>query len=144
MDTEIPLYRNSGYAWSNQFTPDPPKIETVNNHVGSYRKTVEIPASWKGQQVFLHVGSATSNLYVWVNGKFVGYSEDSKLAAEFDITGYVRPGKNLIAMQVYRWCDGSYLEDQDFLAFIRNCPGSLVVCPESVTSEGYFYHSRFG
>ena len=109
-----PLYRNSGYAWSNQFTPDPPKIETVNNHVGSYRKTVEIPASWKGQQVFLHVGSATSNLYVWVNGKFVGYSEDSKLAAEFDITGYVRPGKNLIAMQVYRWCDGSYLEDQDF------------------------------
>ena len=109
-----PLYRNSGYAWSNQFTPEPPKIETVNNHVGSYRKTVEIPASWKGQQVFLHVGSATSNLYVWVNGKFVGYSEDSKLAAEFDITGYVRPGKNLIAMQVYRWCDGSYLEDQDF------------------------------
>lgn len=109
-----PLYRNSGYAWSNQFTPDPPKIETVNNHVGSYRKTVEIPASWKGQQVFLHVGSATSNLYVWVNGKFVGYSEDSKLAAEFDITGYVRPGKNLIAMQEYRWCDGSYLEDQDF------------------------------
>ena len=64
--------------------------------------------------MFLHVGSATSNLYVWVNGKFVGYSEDSKLAAEFDITGYVRPGKNLIAMQVYRWCDGSYLEDQDF------------------------------
>lgn len=61
-----PLYRNSGYAWSNQFTPEPPKIETVNNHVGSYRKTVEIPASWKGQQVFLHVGSATSNLYVWV------------------------------------------------------------------------------
>ena len=112
-----PLYRNSGYAWSNQFTPDPPKIETVNNHVGSYRKTVEIPASWKGQQVFLHVGSATSNLYVWVNGKFVGYSEDSKLAAEFDITGYVRPGKNLIAMQVYRWCDGSYLEDQDFFRF---------------------------
>ena len=94
-------------------------------------------------QVFLHVGSATSNLYVWVNGKFVGYSEDSKLAAEFDITGYVRPGKNLIAMQVYRWCDGSYLEDQDFLAFYPELPGELGVCPESVTSEGYFYHSRF-
>lgn len=109
-----PLYKNVGYAWANQFAPKPPHIETENNHVGSYRKTVELPSDWKGQQVFLHVGSATSNLYVWVNGEFVGYSEDSKMAAEFDITRYVRPGKNLIAMQVYRWCDGSYLEDQDF------------------------------
>ncbi len=109
-----PVYRNVGYAWSNQFVPDPPKVETVNNHVGSYRRTVELPADWKGQKVFLHVGSATSNLYVWVNGKFVGYSEDSKMAAEFDVTEYVKPGNNLVAMQVYRWCDGSYLEDQDF------------------------------
>ncbi len=108
------VYKNVGYAWANQFAPNPPEIETENNHVGSYRKTFELPASWKGQQVFLHVGSATSNLWVWVNGKFVGYSEDSKMAAEFDLTKYLRPGKNLIAMQVYRWCDGSYLEDQDF------------------------------
>lgn len=109
-----PVYKNVGYAWANQFASKPPQIETENNHVGSYRKTIELPADWKGRQVYLHVGSATSNLYVWVNGKFVGYSEDSKMAAEFDITKYLRPGKNLIAMQVYRWCDGSYLEDQDF------------------------------
>lgn len=109
-----PVYKNVGYAWANQFSPEPPKIETENNHVGSYRKTVDLPSGWKGRKVFLHVGSATSNLYVWVNGKFVGYSEDSKMAAEFDITKYVQPGKNLIAMQIFRWCDGSYLEDQDF------------------------------
>lgn len=109
-----PLYKNVGYAWSNQFRSNPPLVESANNHVGSYRKTIDLPADWKGRQVYLHVGSATSNLYVWVNGKFVGYSEDSKMAAEFDITKYLQPGKNLIAMQVYRWCDGSYLEDQDF------------------------------
>lgn len=109
-----PLYKNVGYAWANQFDANPPFIEEKNNHVGSYRKTVELPADWKGQQILLHVGSATSNLYVWVNGQFVGYSEDSKMAAEFDVTKYMKPGKNLIAMQVFRWCDGSYLEDQDF------------------------------
>lgn len=109
-----PLYKNTGYAWANQFHSNPPLVETANNHVGSYRRTIDLPAGWKGQQVFLHVGSATSNLYVWVNGKFVGYSEDSKMAAEFDVTKYLQAGKNLIAMQVYRWCDGSYLEDQDF------------------------------
>lgn len=109
-----PLYKNVGYAWANQFKPNPPVVEEKNNHVGSYRRTVDLPAGWKGQQVVLHVGSATSNLYVWVNGQFVGYSEDSKMAAEFDVTKFVKPGKNLIAMQVFRWCDGSYLEDQDF------------------------------
>ena len=108
------IYKNVGYAWANQFAPNPPLVEAKNNYVGSYRKTVDIPADWKGQEVYLHVGSATSNLYVWVNGQFVGYSEDSKMAAEFNITKYLKPGKNLIAMQIYRWCDGSYLEDQDF------------------------------
>lgn len=108
------VYKNVGYAWSNQFRSNPPLVETKNNYVGSYRKTIELPADWNGRQVNLHVGSATSNLYVWVNGKFVGYSEDSKMAAEFDLTKYLKPGKNLIAMQIYRWSDGSYLEDQDF------------------------------
>lgn len=112
-----PIYKNMGYAWSNQFEPNPPIVESTNNFVGSYRKTIEIPNDWRGQQVFLNVGSATSNLYVWVNDKFVGYSEDSKMAAEFELTRYLKPGKNLIAMQVYRWCDGSYLEDQDFWRF---------------------------
>ncbi len=108
------IYKNVGFAWANQFAPNPPLVEAKNNYVGSYRRTVDIPADWKGQEVYLHVGSATSNLYVWVNGQFVGYSEDSKMAAEFNITKYIKPGKNLIAMQIYRWCDGSYLEDQDF------------------------------
>ncbi len=108
------IYKNVGFAWANQFAPNPPLVEAKNNYVGSYRRTVDIPADWKGQEVYLHVGSATSNLYVWVNGLFVGYSEDSKMAAEFNITKYIKPGKNLIAMQIYRWCDGSYLEDQDF------------------------------
>ena len=108
-------YRNAGYAWSNQFAPNPPFVEELNNYTGSYRKMVTVPADWKGEKVYLHVGSATSNLMVWVNGKFVGYSEDSKVSAEFDLTKYLKPGqKNLIAMQVMRWCDGSYLEDQDF------------------------------
>jgi len=110
-------YRNSGYAWSTTFETNPPYIGETRNYVGSFRRTVNIPASWKGENVYIHVGSATSNLMVWVNGKYVGYSEDSKVAAEFDITKYVKPGNNLIAMQVMRWCDGSYLEDQDFWRF---------------------------
>ena len=109
------IYKNIGYAWATQFEKNPPYVEEKNNYTGSYRKEVEVPADWKGEQIFLHVGSATSNLTVWVNGKEVGYSEDSKVAAEFDLTKYLKPGeKNLIAMQVMRWCDGSYFEDQDF------------------------------
>ena len=112
------IYRNAGYPWNLQFEPNPPYIEERNNYTGSYRKSFMIPADWKGQQVYLHVGSATSNLMVWINGKYVGYSEDAKMAAEFDITPYLVPGKeNLVAMQVMRWCDGSYLEDQDFWRF---------------------------
>lgn len=111
------IYKNAGYAWSTQFEPNPPYIEEKNNYVGSYRKTVTIPQSWEGSRVILHVGSATSNLTVWVNGKYVGYSEDSKMEAEFDLTPYLKKGENLIAMQVRRWCDGSYLEDQDFWRF---------------------------
>ena len=112
------IYRNAGYPWHKQFEPNPPYIEERNNYTGSYRRSFMVPADWKGQQVYLHVGSATSNLMVWVNGKYVGYSEDAKMAAEFDITSYLTPGKeNLVAMQVMRWCDGSYLEDQDFWRF---------------------------
>lgn len=111
------IYRNAGYAWNTQYEPNPPYIEEKNNYTGSYRRSFDLPVSWKGEQVYFHVGSATSNLMLWVNGKYVGYSEDSKVAAEFNITRYLRPGKNLIAMQVMRFCDGSYLEDQDFWRF---------------------------
>lgn len=112
------IYSNNGCPWRTQFRPEPPFVEERNNYTGSYRKMVTVPADWKGERIYLHVGSATSNLMVWVNGKFVGYSEDSKVSAEFDLTKYLTPGKeNLIAMQVMRWCDGSYLEDQDFWRF---------------------------
>lgn len=107
-------YKNIGYAWATQFDPNPPYISELNNYTGSYRRTFELPKDWKGKDVYFHVGSATSNLTLWVNGKYVGYSEDSKVAAEFNISKYLKPGKNLIAMQVMRWCDGSYFEDQDF------------------------------
>lgn len=113
-----PLYVNIGYAWKNQFDNNPPEIPVKNNHVGSYRKEITVPASWNGKQIIAHFGSVTSNIYLWVNGRFVGYSEDSKLEAEFDLTPFVKPGqKNLIAFQVFRWCDGTYLEDQDFFRY---------------------------
>ena len=110
-------YKNIGYAWATQFDPNPPYISELNNYTGSYRRTFELPKDWRGKDVYFHVGSATSNLTLWVNGKYVGYSEDSKVAAEFNISKYLKPGKNLIAMQVMRWCDGSYFEDQDFWRF---------------------------
>ena len=109
-----PLYVNYGYAWRGHASNTPPLVPVEENHVGSYRRVVDIPESWKNRQVILHFGSVTSNVYLWVNGRFAGYSEDSKLDCEFDVTSLVKPGKNLIAFQVFRWCDGTYLEDQDF------------------------------
>lgn len=113
-----PVYLNVGYAWRNQFKNNPPEVPVENNHVGSYRRQMVIPASWKGQEIIAHFGSVTSNIYLWVNGHYVGYSEDSKLEAEFDLTPYLKAGqKNLIAFQSFRWCDGTYMEDQDFFRF---------------------------
>ena len=110
-----PLYLNVGYAWRNFFKNDPPHVPVFQNHVGTYRGTVEIPEGWNGDKdVFVHFGSVTSNITLYVNGEYVGYSEDSKLEAVFDITDFVKPGDNLFAFQVFRWCDGTYLEDQDF------------------------------
>lgn len=118
-----PLYVNMNFAWNGHF--EKLKIEEAqqgpnvrvpvkDNHVGSYRKTINIPETWSGKQVVAHFGSVTSCIYLWVNGQFVGYSEDSKVAAEFDITPYIKAGDNLIAFQVFRWSDGSWCEDQDF------------------------------
>lgn len=109
-----PLYVNAAYAWRGNFENNPPYVPDAENHVGSYRHTFEVPASWSGKDIVLSIGSATSNVYVWVNGKFVGYSEDSKLPAQFDVTSFVKPGKNLIALQMFRWSDGTYFESQDF------------------------------
>ena len=110
-----PVYVNIGFAWHGQFKDNPPYVPVQGNHVGSYRRTIDIPASWRGERVIAHFGSVTSCIYLWVNGNYVGYAEDSKVAAEFDITPYVQAGKPcLLAFQVFRWCDGSYDEDQDF------------------------------
>lgn len=113
-----PIYVNVGYAWREQFKNNPPQVPTVDNNVGSYRREITIPSNWEGKEIIAHFGSVTSNMYLWVNGKYVGYSEDSKLEAEFNLTSYLKAGqKNLIAFQVFRWCDGSYLEDQDFFRY---------------------------
>ena len=120
-----PIYTGVGYSWSHFFKNNPPEVPLENNHVGSYRREIVVPSNWKGKDIIAHFGSVTSNIYLWVNGKYVGYSEDSKLETEFDLTPYLTPGKkNLIAFQVFRWCDGTYLEDQDYFRFTgvaRDC-----------------------
>ena len=109
-----PEYVNVGFGWRGHFDQQPPAVPTKDNHVGSYRREINIPANWDGKRVIAHFGSVTSNIYLYVNGQFAGYAEDSKVAAEFDITPYLKKGKNLIAFQTFRWCDGSWCEDQDF------------------------------
>ena len=109
-----PEYVNVGFGWRGHFDQQPPAVPTKDNHVGSYRREINIPANWDGKRVIAHFGSVTSNIYLYVNGQFAGYAEDSKVAAEFDITPFLKKGKNLIAFQSFRWCDGSWCEDQDF------------------------------
>lgn len=110
----VPEYVNTGFAWRGHFDQKPPAVPVKDNNVGSYRRIINIPDSWDGKQVIAHFGSVTSNIYLYVNGQYVGYTEDAKVAAEFDITPYLKKGDNLIAFQTFRWCDGSWCEDQDF------------------------------
>lgn len=105
----IPIYVNAGYP----FPPNPPFIPHDYNPVGSYRRDFEIPGTWKEGRIFIHFAGVNSAFYLWINGQKVGYSQDSMTPAEFDITPYIKPGKNTAAAEVYRWSDGSYLEDQD-------------------------------
>jgi beta-galactosidase len=120
-DTEVPSnWQMKGYdppIYSNipyPFRADPPKIPHEVNTVGSYKRSFSIPSEWKGKEIFLHFGAVSSFFYVWVNEQLVGFSKDSKVPAEFDITKYIKSGKNSLSVEVYRWSDGSYLEDQDF------------------------------
>ena len=101
-------------GWKTEFAPQNAGLTSIpvkDNHVGSYRRIIDIPASWDGRQIIAHFGSVTSNMYLFVNGRYVGYTEDSKVAAEFDLTPYLHKGSNLIAFQTFRWCDGSLSED---------------------------------
>ncbi len=107
----VPIYTNQAYPWG---VPDPPDIPADNNPVSSYRRMFDLPADWQGRHVLLRFEGVESAFYVWVNGMQVGFSKGSRTDAEFDVTKYVQPGENLLAVEVYRWSDGSYLEDQDF------------------------------
>ncbi len=108
-----PIYVNIRYEFDHLIKPEPPLIPEQYNPVGSYRKNINIPESFEGKEIFIHFGAVKSNLTLWANGNFVGYSEDSKLPAEFNITKFVHKGDNFIAFQIIRWCDGTYLECQD-------------------------------
>ena len=125
-----PIYLNVGFAWRGHYENNPPYPPTEHNYVGQYRRMFNVDKSWIGKQICLCIGSATSNVRVWVNGKMVGYSEDSKLEARFDLTKYVKAGENLIALEIFRWCDGSYLEDQDFWRFSGIARGVYVYTRE--------------
>lgn len=108
---DVPIYTNAKYPWGKA---DPPHIPVDDNPVGSYRRAFAVPAAWTGRQVFLTFDGVESAFYVWINGERVGYSEDSRTPAEFNITRHLKAGQNLLAVEVYRWSDASYLEDQDF------------------------------
>lgn len=105
-----PIYINVPYA----FEIDEPNVPTEKNPVGSYRRDFDVPATWDGDEIFLQFGAVSSAFYVWINGEYVGYSEGSKTASEFRVTDKIIAGSNSIAVEVYRWSTGSYLEDQDF------------------------------
>ena len=105
-----PKYNNITYP----FPANRPLVPHDDNETGSYRRDFDLPDGWRGQDVILHIGAAGSAYRVWINGQEVGYAEDSKLPSEFDITRFLKPGRNVVAIRVHRWSDGSYLEDQDF------------------------------
>lgn len=107
---DYPIYVNVRYPYQ----ADPPLIPKNYNPVGSYKTNFTLPAKWKDMRIVLHFGGVNSAAYYWLNGKRLGYSEDSKTPVEFDVTDLIKDGENIIAVEVYRWCDGSYLEDQDF------------------------------
>jgi beta-galactosidase len=110
---DVPVFSNIVYPWAVKGAK-PPLIPLHWTPVGSYRRDFNMPANWQGQRVLLHFGGVNSAYYVWVNGQAVGYAEDSKLDAEFDVTAFLKAGKNQVAVQVLRFADGTYLEDQDF------------------------------
>jgi len=112
---DYPIYTNITYPWTGYENPSPPKAPTVYNPVGCYRRDFTVPISWKDREVFLSFQGVSSAFYVWINGQYVGYSEDSFTPKEFNITPFLRDGNNFIAVEVYRWCDGSWLEDQDMI-----------------------------
>ena len=135
----VPIYVNIPYEFT--FEPDPPSIPHDYNPVGSYRTSFHIPEYWAGKQVFLHFGAVKSAMYVWVNGQKVGYSQDSKTPAEFNITKYIQPGDNQLAVEVYRWSDGTWLECQDFWSISGIERDVFLLMREPFFLRDYFVHA---
>jgi len=133
----VPIYKNVGY----NFRPNPPFIPR-DNQVGSYVKTFTIPEDWNDQRIILHFGGVSSAMYVWVNEKIVGYSQDSRLPAEFDITDFVNSGENKVAVEVYRWSDGFYLEDQDHWRMSGLHREVMLLAQPKVAIEDFFVRTR--
>ena len=141
------MYTNITYP----FKKNPPLIQTVPgytiekepNPVGSYRRNFNIPDNWDGQQIFLHFDGVYSGMYVWVNGQKVGYSEGANNDAEFDVTKYVKPGDNMVAVEVYKWTDGSYIEDQDMFRFAGIHRRVYIYSTPKVHVRDYFIKSEF-
>jgi len=133
----VPIYKNIGY----NFKPNPPFIPR-DNEVGSYAKTFTVPEDWKNKRIILHFGGVSSAMYVWVNGKKVGYSQDSRLPAEFDITNFIKTGENNVAVEVYRWSDGFYLEDQDHWRMSGLHREVMLLAQPKVAIEDFFIRTR--
>lgn len=133
-----PIYTNVKYP----FTPNPPYVPEANP-TGCYRTTFEVPTDWIGRSIRLSFESVDSAFYAWVNGELVGYSQDSRLPAEFDVTGFVQAGSNLLAVQVMRYSDGSYLEDQDFWLMSGIQRDVILYSKPKVSIEDFFVHTTF-
>ncbi|BAX80559.1 glycoside hydrolase family 2 TIM barrel-domain containing protein [Labilibaculum antarcticum] len=130
------------YDWKGPQPPRPPKIYR-DNPVGSYFRDFEVPSDWKDQSIILHFGGVSSAFYLWVNGEKVGYSQGSRLAAEFDITKYIQAGKNRIALQVFRWSDGSYLEDQDMWRLSGIHREVLLMAQPKIALNDFYVRTKF-
>ncbi|NIJ45323.1 beta-galactosidase [Wenyingzhuangia heitensis] len=136
---------NGGVRNFNYMGPQPPVPPKIyrDNPVGSYYRDFEVPADWKDQSIVLHFGGVSSAFYVWVNGKKVGYSQGSRLAAEFDITDYLTAGKNRVALQAFRWSDGSYLEDQDMWRLSGIHREVLLMAQPKIALNDFFVRTKF-
>ncbi len=134
----IPIYTNFTYP----FPKNPPYINHNDNPVGSYKTTFTVPGHWESRPVFIQFDGVSSAFYIWVNGQKIGYSEDSRSPAEFNITPYLKKGENTLAVEVYRWSDGSYLEDQDFWRMSGIFRNVFLYSPHQVHIRDFFVHTE--
>lgn len=135
----IPIYVNQSYEWT--WDPQPPEIPNIENPVGAYATWFEVPDNWRGRRVILHVGAVKSAMHLWINGQQAGYSQDSKTPAEFDITSFIKDGRNKLAMQVVRWSEGTYLECQDFWRISGTERDVFLYSKPNLSIDDFFVHA---